>query len=157
MGETCFAKVLKMRRINWTFERKGNVKERRDGGDFSFMLLLFSLDSSKRFSSYSTRFFFWKGKTFLREIVTVFSREITYINVYKISYLVTSMSRRIYIYIRKSSLFNGDINIYFTLKVDPNLPWNLGEINVSKKKKGRGMGEGKERMRRQAARTVGGI
>lgn len=106
---------------------------------------------------YSTRFFFWKGKTFLREIVTVFSREITYINVYKISYLVTSMSRRIYIYIRKSSLFNGDINIYFTLKVDPNLPWNLGEINVSKKKKGRGMGEGKERMRRQAARTVGGI
>lgn len=34
--------------------------------------------------------------------------------------------------------FKNDINIYFalpSLKVDPNLPWNLGEINVSKKER----------------------
>lgn len=51
------------------------------------------------------------------------------------------MSRRINtLSLNLNHFFNDDINIYFTLpslKVDPNLPWNLGEINVSKRKKGR--------------------
>lgn len=68
-----------MRRINSTFEGKGTGARKGDGGDFSFMLLLFSLDSSKRFSviqRWSMEVVlklerFWR-ETFLREIVTVF-------------------------------------------------------------------------------------
>lgn len=143
MGETCFAKVLKMRRINWTFERKRERKgEKRWWRFFFYATVIFArfietIFVIQRDSS------FGKEKRFSVKLLRFFSREITYINVYKISYLVTSMSRRIYIYIRKSSLFNGDINIYFTLKIDPNLPWNLGEINVSKKKKEEEWGKGK--------------
>lgn len=86
-----------MRRINSTFERKGDVR-RGDGGDFSFMLPLFSLNSSKRFSLFNDVGIilklerFWKEKRFSTELLQFFHREIcryTYKFIYCIYFALT--------------------------------------------------------------------